>query len=160
MDEDSMEEDSMEEDSMEEDSMEDTDQVRETGEASRTVEVSPSGGWHGAFDDGGDSIQPASPLTDNYSLYFESPHGLGDEAGSIQLSDEADDIDWAAYSTNDYTENASNSDDGSEDQQARQADSSEHTADDENDGVDQDQYTRTAAAQLKMAWNKRCMCGT
>ena len=145
----------------EEDSIEDTDQVRETGETSGTVKVSPSGGWQGAFDDdSGDNIQPGSPLTDNNSLYSESVDGLGDEAGSIQLSDEADNIDWAAYSTSDCTDNASNSDDGPEDQQARQADFSEHTTDDENDGVDQDEYTRAAAAQLKMAWNKRCTCST
>ena len=148
--------------------------------------MSISGSWHGAFDDdsgdnnssdddsgdddsgdndsgdndsgdndnGGDSdgsnsVRPALPLTDN-SLYSE----LGGEAESIKLSD---DIDWAAHSN---TDNASNSDDGPEDQRAMQADSSEHTVDDENDRVDQEQHTRAAAAQLKMAWNKRCTCGT
>jgi hypothetical protein len=137
--------------------------------------VSPSGGWHGAFDNdnnngGGDndggsdngddnSVRPASPLTDN-SLYCESVHGLGDEAGSIQLSDEADDVDWAAHSNNDYTDNASDSDDGPEDQRARQAGSNEPTANDEDDEVEQEQHTGAAASRLKMAWNKRCTCGT
>ena len=136
----------------------------------------PSRGWHGAFDDnnnngdndggsdndgGGDddnSVRPASPLTEN-SLYCESVHGLGDEAGS-QLSDEADDVDWAAHSNNDYTDNASDSDDGPEDRRARQAGSNEHTADDEDDEVEQEQHTGAAASRLKMAWDKRCTCGT
>jgi hypothetical protein len=147
--------------SQEEDSAEDADWIKETGETSGTVEVSPSRGWRGAFDDdGGDSIRPASPSTDNNSLYSESVHGLGDETGSIRLSDEADDIDWAAYGTGDDTDNASNSDDGPEDRQARQAESSEHTANDGDNGVDQEQHARAAAARLKMAWNKRCTCGT
>jgi len=79
--------------------------------------VLTSGNWHGAFNDdsgdndnGGDSndsdsIQPASPLTDN-SLYSE----LGGEAGLIQLSNN---VDWAAHSN---TDNASNSNNGPEDQ--------------------------------------------
>jgi hypothetical protein len=33
------------------------------------------------------------------------------EGRYIQLSNKADDIDWAIYSNNDYTDNASNSDD-------------------------------------------------
>lgn len=130
--------------------------------------MSTSGSWHGAFDDdsgegdsgdndsgdndnGGDSddsdsVRPASPLTDN-SLY-------SGEAGLTQLSVN---VDWATHSN---TDNASNSNDGPEDQRARQADSSEHTADDGDDGVNQEQHTRAAAARLKMAWNKRCTCGT
>ena len=145
--------------SEEEDGAEDADQVGEIGDISGTAEVSTSGSWHGAFDDSGDndnggdsddsdSVQPATPLTDN-SLYSE----LGGEAGLTQLSDN---VDWAADSN---TDNASNSNDGPEDQRARQADSSEHTADDRDDGVDQEQYTRAAAARLKIAWNKRCTCG-
>ena len=106
----------MEEDSIEEDSIEDIGQVREIGEVSRIVEVSLSGGWHRAFNDGGDSIQPVLLLTDNNSLYFESPYRLGDKAGSIQLFNKVDNIDQAAYSTNNYIENASNSDNGPKDQ--------------------------------------------
>jgi hypothetical protein len=108
--------------------------------------VLTGGSWHGAFDDdsgdndngsdsdGSDSVRPASPLTDN-SLYSE----LGGEAGLIQLSNN---VDWAVYSNID---NASNSNDGPENQRARQADSSEYTANNRDDGVDQEQYTRAAA---------------
>ena len=35
--------------------------------------------------------------------------GLGNKAGLIQLFNKADNINWAAYSTSDYTDNASNS---------------------------------------------------
>jgi hypothetical protein len=92
--------------------------------------VLPSGGWHGAFNnnnnngsgdnDGGsdngddNSIRPALLLTDN-SLYCESVYRLGNKAGSIQLSNKADDVDWAAYSNNNYIDNASNSDNRPED---------------------------------------------
>jgi hypothetical protein len=77
----------------------------------------------------------------------------------IQLSNEADDIDWAAHSNNDYTDNASNSDDGPEDRRARQAGSNEPTANDGDGEVEQEQHTKAAASQLQMAWNKRCTCG-
>lgn len=80
--------------------------------------------------------------------------------GSIQLSHEADDVDWVAYSTDNYTDNASVSDDGSEDQQASQEGHSEYAVNDQSDGVDREQHTRAAAARLKMAWDKRCACGT
>jgi len=92
--------------------------------------VLPSGGWHGAFNNnnnnsGGDndggsnngddnSVRPASPLTDNF-LYYKSMHGLGNKAGLIQLSNKADNVDWAAYSNNDYIDNASDSDNGPKD---------------------------------------------
>jgi hypothetical protein len=75
----------------EEDSAEDTDQVRETGKTSRTVEVLLSEGWHRAFNN--NSIRPALLSTDNNSLYSKSVHGLGDEARSIRLFNKADSID-------------------------------------------------------------------
>jgi hypothetical protein len=75
-------------------------------------------------------------------------------------SAEADDIDWATHSDNDYTDNASNSDDGPEDRRARQAGSNEPTANDEDGEVEQEQYTGAAASRLQMAWNKRCTCST
>ena len=74
----------------EEDSAEDADWVGEIGDISRTAEVSTSGSWYGAFDDGSgdndngtdsdddDNVRPASSLTDN-SLYSK----LGSKAKLI-----------------------------------------------------------------------------
>jgi len=52
------------------------------------------------------------------------------------------------------------SDDGTGNQQAGQADDREHAANDQSDGVDQERYTRAAAAQLRVSWHERCSCGT
>jgi hypothetical protein len=84
-----------------------------------------SEGWHGAFNNNnnnssgdnnsssnnGDdnSVRPALLLTNN-SLYYKSVHRLGNKAKLIQLSNKADNVNWAAYSNNNYIDNASNSD--------------------------------------------------
>ena len=71
----------------------------------------------------------------------------GDELG------EEDYINWAAYNADNRS--ASDGDDGPDDEQTRQA---EHAAEDQPDKADPEQYTKAAAAGLKMAWDKRCTC--
>jgi len=68
------------------------------------------------------------------------------EGWHIQLSNEADDVDRAVHSNSDYTDNASNSDNGPEDRRARQAGSDEPTVNDEDDEVEQEQHTAAAAS--------------
>ena len=108
------------------------------------IEESPIADWFGAFSDAGDngSVRPTSPLTD-HSLDSNS----GDELG------EEDYINWAVYNADNRSVN--NSDNGSGDEQIRQA---EHAAEDQSDDADPEQYTKAAATRLKMAWDKRCKC--
>ena len=126
------------------------DQVREIYKTSGIAEVLLSGGQHGAFNNNNNnssgnnnsssnngnnnSIRPVSLLTNN-SLYYKSIYRLGNKARSIQLSNKADNIDWAAYSNNDYTDSASNSDNGPKDQQARQAGSNKPTTNNKDNKV-------------------------
>ena len=115
--------------------MEEADQVREISKTSKTIEVSLRGAWHRVpNNNNSNSIWPALLLTDNNSVYSKSAHGLGDK-GVIQLFNEADDTDQASYSTNNYINNASNSNNRPKDQQASQADSSKYTTNDKNDRV-------------------------
>ncbi|KAJ9655921.1 hypothetical protein H2201_008702 [Coniosporium apollinis] len=79
-------------------------------------------------------------------------------AGSVQLPYEADDVDQATSSTDSNTEDASISNDGTEDQQASREDHGEHAADNQSDGVDREQHIRAAETRLKKAWAKHCTC--
>jgi hypothetical protein len=71
----------------------------------------------------------------------------GDELGK------EDHINWAVYNADNRSVN--DGDNGSGDEQIRQA---EQAAEDQSDDADPEQYTKAAAARLKMAWDKRCMC--
>jgi hypothetical protein len=82
-------------------------------------------------------------------------------AGGSRNENEVDDVDWAAHGADNDSDTISVIDGGTEDQHASEISHSEHAsaADDQSDGDNQGQHIRAAAAQLKMAWNKRCACG-
>jgi hypothetical protein len=128
----------------EEYSREQADRVERAYRTREPIEEPPIADCFGAFSDAGDngSVRPTSPLTD-HSLDPNS----GDELG------EEDYINWAVHNADNRSVN--DGDDGSGDKQTRQA---ECTAEDPSDDVGPEQYTKAAAARLKMAWDKRCSC--
>jgi hypothetical protein len=111
-----------------------------------------------------ETVSIASPPMPNRSTQTEPAqrHPTPTPAGrSYNENEEADNVDWAAPGTNNDSDTISVMGGGTEDQHASEMDHSEHAsaADDPSDGVDQGQHIRAAAAQLKMAWDKRCACG-
>lgn len=132
--------------------------------------ITPSGDWYGSG--GAGVVGPASPLASDSSDSEPIYGGSDDEAGWTRLSyeadeadgaDEADEAEWASHETDNRSNSVGDSDDdsndGTIDRREGRAENSEHAANNQSDELDREQYTRAAAAQLRVAWHERCFCG-